>query len=194
MNFEKVKIRRIIGPTQNGAAVLLGNDKKTFVVFVGLYEAAAILREINHEVPARPLTHELIQSVFLGFDVEVKKVVISSIIENTFCATLILQQKVVDGTGEWSGRRNEVRIDARPSDCLVLALKSQVDIFVASEVFEQVQDVSKMTGELEAGQIPGMSLGEIDMDLHADTEGDDSDKKHTMDPEDDTSNDEEEGL
>ena len=74
MNLEKVKIKRIIGPTPSGAAVLLGNEKKTFVVFVGFYEAAAILREINHEIPARPLTHELIQNVFLGFGVEVKHV------------------------------------------------------------------------------------------------------------------------
>ena len=59
MHLEKVKIKRIIGPTPSGAAVLLGNDKKTFVVFVGFYEAAAILREINHEVPARPLTQEV---------------------------------------------------------------------------------------------------------------------------------------
>ena len=164
MQLEKVKIRRIIGPTRSGAAVLLGNDKKTFVVFVGFYEAAALIREINHEVPARPLTHELIQSIFLGFDVEVKKVIISSIIENTFCATLVLQQKLSDSNGEWAGKRNEVRIDARPSDCLVLALKNKVDIFVTEEVFEQVQDVSKMTAELE-GNIAGMALGELEIDM-----------------------------
>jgi bifunctional DNase/RNase len=165
VNLEKVKIRRIIGPTPSGAAILLGNDKKTFVVFVGFYEAAALIREINHETPARPLTHELIQSIFLGFDLEVKKVIVSSIIDNTFCATLVLQQKVGEGSGEWIGKRNEVRIDARPSDCLVLALKNNVDIFVTPEVFEQVQDVSKMTGDLE-GNLAGLSLGEFsDIDV-----------------------------
>lgn len=165
MNLEEVKIRRIIGPTPSGAAILLGNEKKTFVVFVGFYEAAALIREINHETPARPLTHELIQSIFIGFDVEVKKVIISSIIENTFCATLVLQQKVNDnGSSEWDGRRNEVRIDARPSDCLVLALKNNVDIFVTNEVFDQVQDVSKMTNELE-GSLGGISLGELDIEI-----------------------------
>ncbi len=85
MDLEKVSIKRIIGPTPSGAAVLLGNEKKTFVVFIGFYEAAALIREMNKEVPARPLTHELIQNVFMGFDVEVKQLVISSIIENTFC-------------------------------------------------------------------------------------------------------------
>ena len=150
MEIQKVKIRRIIGPTPSGAAVLLGNEMKTFVVFVGFYEAAALIREINGESPARPLTHELLQNVFIGFEVEVKSVIISSIIENTFCATLVLEQRVSDPSDEWTGKRNEVRIDARPSDCLVLALKNNVDIFVTDEVFDQVQDVSKMTHEMEA--------------------------------------------
>ncbi len=150
MELEKVDIKRIIGPTPSGAAVLLGNDKKTFVVFIGFYEAAALIREINNEVPARPLTHELIQNICIGFDVEVTKVIISSIIENTFCATLFLRQKLAEnGTEDWAGRRNEVRIDARPSDCFVLALKNSVDLFVTSDVFEQVPDVTNMAEEVE---------------------------------------------
>jgi len=167
VQLEKVKIKRIIGPTPSGAAVLLGNEKKTFVVFVGFYEAAAILREINHEVPARPLTHELIQNVFLGFDLEVKQVIISTILENTFCATLILQQKVDSGKEEWAGRRNEVRIDARPSDCFVIALKNKAEILVTPEVFEQVQDVSKMTEEVEGSLTGGQfgSVGDFELDL-----------------------------
>src|SRR4029450_7850637 len=104
VQLEKVKIKRIIGPTPSGAAVLLGNEKKTFVVFVGFFEAAALIREINHEIPARPLTHELIQTIFLGFDVHVKHVVISSILENTFCATLILEQAIDSSKEEGQGR------------------------------------------------------------------------------------------
>jgi len=172
VQLEKVKIKRIIGPTPSGAAVLLGNEKKTFVVFVGFYEAAALIREINHEVPARPLTHELIQNVFLGFDIEVKHVVISTILENTFCATLILDQRLRAGKEDWNSRRNEVRIDARPSDCFVLALKNKVDIFVTREVFDQVQDVSKMTEEVEGTLAGGQlgSLGEMEFDLRASEE------------------------
>ncbi|HZN58292.1 MAG TPA: bifunctional nuclease family protein [Planctomycetota bacterium] len=170
MELEKVSIKRIIGPTPSGAAVLLGNEKKTFVVFVGFYEAAAIIREINREVPARPLTHELIQNVFLGFDVEIKQVIISTILESTFCATLILQQKVLNGQENWGQRRNEVRIDARPSDCFVLALKNKVDIYVTREVFEQVQDVSKLTDEVEStlasgSPLAGAGASEIEFDL-----------------------------
>lgn len=161
MSFHTVKIQRVIGPTPNGAAVLLGNEEKTFVIFIGFYEAAALIREINNEVTARPLTHELVQNVFLGFDIRVKNVVISAIIDNTFCATLVLQQEVgqdEDGA-EWGGKRNEVRIDARPSDCLVLALKSKVDILVSDEVFSQVQDVSQMAQDVESSLAGMMGAG-----------------------------------
>lgn len=166
MELIKVEIKRVIGPTPSGAAVLLGNDEKTFVVFVGFFEASALVREMNHDAPARPLTHELIQNVFLGFDIAVKRIVISSIIENTFCATLVLEQQIRDASGEWVGRRNEVRIDARPSDCLVLALKNGVDILVAEEVFTQVQDVSKMTAEVE-GNLAGLPTGDLEFELRS---------------------------
>ena len=124
-------------------------------------------------MPVRPLTHELLQNVFLGFEVEVKSVIISSLIDDTFCATLVLQQRVENGADECTGKRNEVRIDARPSDCLVLALKNNVDIFVTDEVFDKVQDVSKITHEMEAsGEV---SLEDLEFELNGKPEAFDTD-------------------
>ena len=143
--MQKVEIKRVIGPTSAGAAILLGNDKKTFVIFIGFHEAAALVREMREEPALRPLTHDLIQSVFLGFDLVIKQIVVSEIVDNAFCATLILEQRINDENGEWAGKRNEVRIDSRPSDCLVLALKNKADIYVTDEVFDQVQDFAELS-------------------------------------------------
>ncbi len=140
--LEKVTIQRIIGPTAHGAAVLVGNEKKTFAVFVGPYEALAMVREIKKEKLPRPMTHELVQNVFLGFDISVKQVIVSDLADQTYYATLVLEQQIKGPDGKPTGQRNEVRIDARPSDCFVLALKNNVDIYVTKEVFEQVEDVS----------------------------------------------------
>ncbi|HLU47456.1 MAG TPA: bifunctional nuclease domain-containing protein, partial [Planctomycetota bacterium] len=120
-------------------------------------------------------------------------IVISSIIENTFCATLVLEQQVRGETGEWVGRRNEVRIDARPSDCLVLALKNNVDILVSDEVFSQVQDVSKMTAEVESN-LAGIPPGDIEFELRAEgIEGrggsPDEDDEDEYDPDEDDDDD-----
>ena len=154
--LEKIEIKKILGPTSAGTAVILGNEKKSFVMFVGLYEGAALVREINGEVPARPLTHELISYIFTGFDIEVKQIIISDIINNTYCATLILEQKVLDDKEPWVGKRNEVRIDARPSDCLVLALKEKKDIYCTREVFDKVRDISEELSEGSMGPFSGL--------------------------------------
>ena len=87
-DLHEIRIKKVLGPTQTGTAVLLGNDDKTFVMFIGYYEGAALMRELNGEEPARPFTHELLWYVLQGFDVEIKKIVISDIIDGTFCATL----------------------------------------------------------------------------------------------------------
>lgn len=149
--LHEVQIKKVVGPTSTGTAVLLGNDEKTFVMYIGVYEGAAIVREINGERAVRPLTHELLTTICSGFDVEIKKIVIADIVDNTFCATLILEQKCVDETGDWNGKRNEVHIDARPSDCLVLSLKENKKIFVSDKVFSQVKDI---TEDSEFGAMP----------------------------------------
>ena len=56
--------------------------------------------------------------------------------------TLVLEQQVKGDDGKLTGERNEVRIDARPSDCFVIALKNNADIHVTREVFDQVEDVA----------------------------------------------------
>src|SRR5580698_8632520 len=141
--LHKIRLKKVLGPTNTGTAVLLGNDQKTFVMFIGIYEGAAIIRELNGESPARPLTHELMSYVMGGFGIEVKQIVISDIVDNTFCATLILEQKCVNGGGDWNGKRNEVRIDARPSDCLVIALKEKKEIYATQAVLDKVRDISE---------------------------------------------------
>ena len=141
--LHKIRIKKVLGPINAGTAVLLGNDDKTFVMFIGTYEGAAILRELNHETPPRPMTHDLISYILAGFDVEIKRIVISSIVENTFIATLVLEQKCKGENQEWNGKRNEVRIDARPSDCLVLALKDSVDLYATDAVLDKVHDISE---------------------------------------------------
>jgi bifunctional DNase/RNase len=163
--LEKVTIRRIIGPTPQGAAVLVGNEKKTFAVFVGPYEAAAMVREINHEKLPRPLTHELIQNVFLGFDVGVKQVIVSDLADQTYYATLVLEQRLKGSDGSPTGQRNEVRIDARPSDCFVLALKTNADIFVTRDVFDQVEDVSSQPHQFFSlgGVVQGAEEADVDI-------------------------------
>ncbi|MDP7032952.1 MAG: bifunctional nuclease family protein [Planctomycetota bacterium] len=171
-SLETVEVKRIAGPIDGtGAALFLGNETKTFVIFVGLFEASAIVKEMHEQKSARPMTHDLMGSVLLGFDIEVKRVIISDIIDNTFCATLILEQGVDGEDSEWIGKRNEVRIDSRASDSIIIALKSKCPIQVSQEVFDQVDDISTKI-DIETGASPDqaheLDLGEVDFDLRLD--------------------------
>src|SRR5438046_4781041 len=89
----------------------------------------------------RPLTHDLIASIFKGFNVTVERVVITELKNSTYFARLILQQQNELG-------RKIVEIDARPSDCLALATAQKRPLYVASSLFSQVEDMSKWLEEI----------------------------------------------
>ena len=85
----------------------------------------------------RPLTHDLIQSIFKGFSINVERVVITELKNSTYFARLILQQQ-----NELA--RKIVEIDARPSDCLALATAQKRPIYVTNSLFEQVEDMTEV--------------------------------------------------
>ncbi|MCA8923718.1 MAG: bifunctional nuclease family protein [Planctomycetes bacterium] len=132
----EIEVRKVV-PTEHGIAVVLGNDEQAFVMHIGTNEGAALIRALKGEHADRPLTHDLLEYVLDGFEVQIKHVVISDIVDRTFCATLTLQQRCKNGD-EWAGLTNEVKIDARPSDCIVLAVKRGAPIFVSDVVLSQV--------------------------------------------------------
>jgi bifunctional DNase/RNase len=167
--MKRVQIKKVIGKANQGFAVLLGNETKTFVIFVGANEGAALLRELRAEGAPRPMTHDLLEFVLEGFDIQIKKVIVSNLVNNTFFATLILEQRIVGENGEWTGKRNEVRIDARPSDCLVLALKEKSEIWVDDEVFAKVSNVEDPEADPPGGKSPqDPSDFELDDDMDFD--------------------------
>ena len=188
MELERVRLRNVIGPTSGGTAVILGNDKKNFVMYVGVFEGAAILRELNSEEPPRPLTHELIGYLLTGFGIKVKQIIISDIVDNTFCATLVLEQKINGSDDGDDTKRNEVRIDARPSDCIVIALKTKSDIFVTRGVMDKVKDISEEISAIQQKDLkPGLEdfkLGDLGLDLGLDL-GEKEDEEDEDDPKED---------
>ena len=89
----------------------------------------------------RPLTHDLITSIFKGFGISVERVVITELKNSTYFARLILKQQNELAT-------KLVEIDARPSDCLALATAQKRPLFVATSLFNQVEDMSKWLEEI----------------------------------------------
>ncbi len=124
-------------PTANGCAVFLGNDDKTFVIYVDPSVGSAISMTINGVKKERPLTHDLIGHLFLGFGIQLDRIVINDVNEGTYFARIILQMQNELG-------RKILELDARPSDSIVLALQQKRPIFVARKVFDTVEDMSEI--------------------------------------------------
>src|SRR4051794_30032407 len=111
-------------PTANGCAVFLGNDEKTFVIYVDQSVGNAIQMTLNGVKKERPLTHELIGHIFLGLGVTLDHVVVNDKNDDTFFARILLHMENELG-------KKIIELDARPSDSTVLALQHKRPIFVA---------------------------------------------------------------
>jgi bifunctional DNase/RNase len=115
-------------PSTGGAyAILLKeiNGNRRLPIIIGAFEAQAIALEIEGIKPPRPLTHDLLKQMIDSLGAAVMEVVIDELRENTFYAKIIL---------EVSALTNEV--DARPSDAIALAVRTQSPIYVAEKVME----------------------------------------------------------
>lgn len=124
-------------PTANGCAVFLGNDDKTFVIYVDHSVGNAIQMTLSGVKRDRPLTHDLIGSILLGLGAQLDHVVVNDAREGTFFARILLRMQNELG-------KKIVEIDARPSDSIVLALQQKRSIYVARTVFEGVEDMTEI--------------------------------------------------
>jgi bifunctional DNase/RNase len=132
----QVTVRAVL-PTANGCAVFLGNDEKTFVIYVDQTVGAAITMFLRSTRKERPLTHDLISSIFTGLGVKVERVIINDLKNQTYYARLILHAENELG-------KKILEIDARPSDCIALAIAHKSPIYVANHVFAAVEDMSEV--------------------------------------------------
>ena len=126
-------------PTANGCAVFLGNDEKVFVIYVDPSVGSAISMTINGVKKERPLTHDLIGNMLLGFEINLERIIINDFVINdgTYFARIILHMQNELG-------RKFLELDARPSDSIVLALQQRRPIFVARKVFDPAEDMSEI--------------------------------------------------
>jgi len=129
-------------PAANGMAVFLGNEKKTFSIHVDHGVGTSIALLLKGEKRERPLTHDLIHLILQGFGITVDRVLINDLRNDTYFARLTLRQVGPGGT-------SITEIDARPSDCVAVALETQKPIHVAKAVWDKVSDMTPFLQELK---------------------------------------------
>lgn len=95
-------------------------------IFIGRFEAAAIQTGLEKVKTKRPMTHDLIANILDTIGLAVEKVTIDAMVNDLFTATIVLKD---DKGKKWY-------IDARPSDSIAIALRTNSPIYVADRLKE----------------------------------------------------------
>jgi len=100
-------------------------NKLNLPIWIGLLEATSMATELEGIKMARPMTHDLLRTMLTDLGATVEWIEVTALKENTYFALIYLR----------AGDR-QLRIDARPSDAISLALRTKSPIYVAKEVLE----------------------------------------------------------
>ena len=131
--FQEMKVSGLtVDPYTNTPIVLLKDleEKEVVPIWIGFFEASAIATQLEKVQLSRPMTHDLMKNLLDTLGVTVIKVEVTDLRENTFFAVIHLD---MDGT--------HFAIDARPSDAIALALRTDVPIYVHEEVIKKSRKI-----------------------------------------------------
>ena len=115
--------------TADGNALLLTReaDKRVVPIFIGGTEALSISLRLDGQHYARPLTHDLLDTLLHRLSAKLESVQVDELRDNTFIGTVVVRDR--DG--------QQLRLDARPSDAVALAVGNKVPIFMAQAVLDR---------------------------------------------------------
>jgi uncharacterized protein len=125
LSFDKIM------QTRTYTVVVLKTKEKKFAIYVDPAIGRSFQTYLTDVEKPRPLTHDLISSIFRGLDIKVRQVVIVDIQDTVYFARIFLEQQKGD-------MRHIVEIDARPSDCIILALMHNAPVYCSKDVIEKV--------------------------------------------------------
>ncbi len=124
LEIESIRVRQ---ETQQRAVVLKVKDSDLYLpIFIGQFEVEAIRFKLMNVEVERPMTHDLLGSVIDDLGGTIHSIVVSELKNDTFFAKI-----VIDTNGTL------IEIDARPSDALALAVRSEVPIYAEDDVVEK---------------------------------------------------------
>lgn len=102
------------------------DGERVLPIWIGPGEASAIAMQLAEMTFSRPLTHDLLVSVVGGMGGALDRVVITKVADSTYYAELVVLRD-----------EEVIKVDARPSDSIAVALRSDARIFAADELLER---------------------------------------------------------
>ena len=140
-----IEVRSVL-PLNAGRAIFLGNADKVFVIYVDEQVGVAIQMLMKGETRERPMTHDLMVNLMTALGAKVERVVINDVKSETYFARLIVscQNELFE--------RKIIELDSRPSDCIALAIAQGAPIYVAKDVWDEVEDRSDVLRQIKENE------------------------------------------
>ena len=104
---------------------------KRFAIYTDPKIGQNIQAFLSEKPKPRPNTYDLIKNLLQGLEVQLLQTVIYDVQDTVYFARLFVEQKIGD-------KRHLLEIDARPSDCLSLALMNNIPIFCKKEIIDKL--------------------------------------------------------
>jgi bifunctional DNase/RNase len=129
-------------PTQAGCAVFLGDGQKVIVFYIDPGIGSSINAALGGQSPPRPMTHDLFLQALEAFGAKVSRAVIVRMEDEIYYSRLILEaeNEIME--------RKIIELDARPSDCLALAVRCGAPFYVLRDLWEVLEDMSEVLMEM----------------------------------------------
>ncbi len=110
----------------NGGVIFLAGDgvEKVLQIHIGIDQAHTLARVMNNLTIERPMTHDLLWEILKKSGTEIAYISVDKLEADTFYATIVLNN------GEVS------RLDARPSDSIIIALQLGAPIYVNKDLLD----------------------------------------------------------
>lgn len=126
----------VLDKISNTPVVLLGieNTKKILPIWIGACEASIMAIAIEKVPFDRPLTHDLMLSILKEVSLKIERFVIHSINDNVFYAKIVLRDLTLSEQDIAEGVNPFIEIDARPSDCIILSIKTDAPIYITNDI------------------------------------------------------------
>ena len=115
----------VSGDENQFLALLRAPNGELLPIHIDAMQAISIAAGRSKEQMERPLTHDLFVSVLEMLDAPITRVEITDLVEGTFYANLVLERAGV-----------AIEVDARPSDAMAIAVRTNAPIYVAASVLD----------------------------------------------------------
>ena len=147
--------------TDKGFVVMLKpiNSERVIPIFIDYLQAQSMATALFNYKMGRPLTHDLINSIFQKCNIRLVNIIIDNVHLDTYYTKLVIEH---NGKNEF--------VDARPSDAIALALRFQVSIFVEEHVIEKAGIIIEDNGSKELEMKSGIPYNYQVFDKEANSE------------------------